>query len=384
MIRTILALTAKRCPWGLVGMLGLVLAVEGFVASRSMDLFDCDEWAFRRAGRVAASPAVKDAGILCFGDSLVKLGVIPSVIRERTGRPTYNLALSGSQAPTSYFMLKRALEAGARPEAIVVDFNPPLLRVGPRHITTRSAALLGPVEAARLARWADDPALFGEVALGGLLPTLRGKSSIRANIRDALAGRASANPQWNGQALRNWARNDGAQLMVGDQAARKLTPLDVSNLQVGFYPEWSCHRANVEGIDRFLALAAEHRVRVFWLLVPMLPGFHDAISVSGIDAQHMAFVRSWQAKYPGLVVFDGRRKVTEIESFWDAQHLSVEGASAYSRVLGDALRRSIGGAVDARWVALPEARRGPLPPGVEDMEQSRLAVERQNAATLRR
>ncbi len=380
MSRTTLAGLASRCPWGLVGMIALVLIVEGSIDARALDLFDVDEWAFRWTDR-AVSGEAKRAEILCFGDSLVKLSVIPSVVRERTGKRVYNLALSGSQATTSYFLLKRALEAGSRPEAVVVDFTPPLLRVGPRHILTRWGALLDPLETAQLAWWAKDADFFAEVALGHALPSLRGKTTIRGNVKDALAGRSSANTIWNNMGIRNWDKNEGAQLMVGSAAAKNLPDAEVQRLREGYYPEWSCDPANAEGIDHFLALASRNNIRVFWLLVPVIPALQDKMSQSGIDARHEEFLRSWQAKYPDLVILDARRKVAEVDAFWDPQHLSIVGASAFSKTLGDVLRRSSTGKLDQNWVSLPDVKIGPLPPGIENIDESRLAVE---AAKVRR
>ena len=374
MSRTTLAGLARRVPWGLVGMIALVAAVEGLIHAGSMGLYDVDEWAFRWTAR-AASRGANGAEVVVFGDSLAKLGVVPSVLAERTGKRAFNLALSGSQSTTSYFLLKRVLDSGAKPEAIVVDFNPPLLRVGPRHILNRWGAMLGPVEAAELAWWSGDSDLFGEVATQHLLPSMRGKSTIRANILDALANRPVTNLAKNKMAVRNWKQNEGAQLMVGSYGVDHLTDADVENLRTGYYPEWRCHPANVRGIDRFLDLATRNKIRVFWLLPPMLPALHDKLASSGIDARHEAFIRSWQAKYPDLVVLDARKTVDPLVAFWDPQHLSICGASSFSKVLGDALRGSIEGPTVARWVAMPGVPLGPLPPGVEDIDQSRLAVD---------
>jgi hypothetical protein len=374
MSRTTLAGLAKRCPWGLAGMVALILMVEGAIEGRALHLFDVDDWAFRWTDQAVSSERTKGAEILCFGDSLVKLSVIPSVVRERTGKRVYNLALSGSQATTSYFLLRKALESGARPEAVVVDFNPPLLRVGPRHILTRWGALIGPIEAAELAWWARDADLFAKVALDHALPSLRGKPSIGRNIKDALAGQSPWNTPFNTMGVRNWDRNDGAQLMVGC-SARNLSDAEIQNLREGYYPEWSCHPANAEGIDHFLALATRNNIRVFWLIGPLIPALHDKIAQSGIYAQHDEFLRRWQVKYPDLVVLDARKKVGEIDAFWDPQHLSVIGASAFSKTLGDVLRRSMSGKIDQNWVSLPDVKIGPLPPGIENIDESRLAVE---------
>ena len=67
------------------------------------------------------------------GDSLAKLGVAPSLVEARSGRSVYNLAVCAGQAPSSYFLLRRVLDSGARPTAILVDFFPRLLQVPPQH-----------------------------------------------------------------------------------------------------------------------------------------------------------------------------------------------------------------------------------------------------------
>ena len=56
----------------------------------------------------------------------------------------------------------------------------------------------------------------------------------------------------------------------------------------------------------------QHRGQL-WLLVPVIPALQDKMSQSGIDARHEEFLRSWQAKYPDLVILgapeEGRRGV---------------------------------------------------------------------------
>ena len=73
-----------RFPWGLLGAALLALVVEGTVARRPLDLLDADDWAYREAKR-AASREAKGADVLCFGDSLVKLAVLPKVLDEHAG-----------------------------------------------------------------------------------------------------------------------------------------------------------------------------------------------------------------------------------------------------------------------------------------------------------
>ena len=122
----------RRAPLGLLGMLGLVFAVEVCVGSHDLDLMTPQEWCWRLSGMDATrrSPGCE---VLCFGDSLVQGGIAPQLIEGRTGRRAFNFAVGGGQAPSSYFLLRRALESGARPAAVLVDFFPSLLGLGPRH-----------------------------------------------------------------------------------------------------------------------------------------------------------------------------------------------------------------------------------------------------------
>ena len=375
--------TGRGAPWGLIGMIGLVVLAEASVARRGLDLLDMDDWAYRKNVRLAARGAGR-YDVLCFGDSLIKLGVVPRAVEERSGLRVCNLAVSGSQAPASYVMLRRVLDSGAKPSAVVVDFQPPLLRLGPRHNLTRWANIMTPFEAAELARWARDPDLFATVALGRLLPSYHRRTGVRANVMGALSGAGDPRRFQNFLAFRNWSRNGGAQLMLPSPAMKTMTEKEALEIRRAFYPAWECHPANVAGLERFLALAAEHDVPVYWVLPPLLPALQTQLARSGIDARHEAFIRSWQDRYPNLVVIDGRNKVSDPDAFFDANHLSGGGAYAFSLALGDALRqarRGDRGVPANRWVALPEFRVGPIPKGFEDINQSQVALEAMGKAT---
>src|SRR5262249_35519035 len=109
-------------PWGLLGMVGLIIAVESFVARHDLDFTPWGSAAWS-ASPEAARREAPSCEVLCFGDSLVKLGVLPRVIEGVTGKRAYNLSICAAQAPASYFLLRRGLEAGAKPSAILVDYK---------------------------------------------------------------------------------------------------------------------------------------------------------------------------------------------------------------------------------------------------------------------
>ena len=66
----------------------------------------------------------------------VKFGLNHRVIEARTGRKAANLAVVGGSAASSYFLLRCALDAGARPRTIVVDFCKDLLLYEPSSTKT--------------------------------------------------------------------------------------------------------------------------------------------------------------------------------------------------------------------------------------------------------
>ena len=109
-----------------------------------------------------------------------------------------------------------------------------------------------------------------------------------------------------------------------------MTDAQCERFRAGGFPPKSWRPENVAGVRAFLALAAEHGVRVYWVLPPTLPRFQAMLVESGFDASHEAFVRSWQARFPGVVVLDGRRAVADPNAYHDQTHLGVPGAYAHS------------------------------------------------------
>src|SRR5262245_46892045 len=116
----------RHAPRGLVGAVALIVVVELGIAwaHEAFATFITASW--RESGRAAARDALR-CDVLCLGDSQVKSAVLPRVLAQRLNRPALNLAVVGGQAPSSYFLLDRALKAGARPRTVVVNFYPGLL-----------------------------------------------------------------------------------------------------------------------------------------------------------------------------------------------------------------------------------------------------------------
>lgn len=362
--------TRPSRPWGLVGMLVLVAAVEVFVG-RGRDRFAdfaAQDWtlARRRAGREARS-----AKVLCFGDSQVKMGVVPRVIEARVGLPAYNLALVGGQPASSYYLLRRALDSGANPSAVVVDFLPPLLAIDLERNHRNYPELLTFGESAELAFAARDPGAFLGRTVEMILPSVKTRNDLRAAVFAALQGKPMIE---RGDAAypRNWRFNLGTMLFP----AYPFTENPESWYRANYPAPWSCTGLHGGYVRRFLDLAATRGIAVYWLLHPIAPTAQRYCDERGQDARYEQFVRDAAARYPNLVVVDGRHSGYRETEFIDTVHLHA----AASFVLSEDLASVIAGPpTQDRWVSLPlyAARLADVP--VETLVESRSVLERAGA-----
>ena len=325
-----------KIPWGLVGMLALVVAVEAVVAGHALDLtrFPIDDW--RVQGRAARVEAV-GRDWLCFGDSLVKYGIAPRELEARLGGRAYNLALCGGQAPASYFLLRRALDAGARPRGVIVDFAPHLLATDARHNLRQWPELLGLREGVDLAWTTGHAGFLASLALGGLLPTVKDREQVRGAIVAALRGESASRRGEVEAHRRTWRAERGAERARADPSYRG----EIDAVHPAYFPHaWKCHRANEAYVRRFLDLADRHAIAVYWLLPPLAPRFQARRAALGLDDAYARLLAPLRARYANLVVVDGRYSGYGPADFIDPLHLNGQAARAWSASVASAIGRS--------------------------------------------
>jgi hypothetical protein len=309
--------------------------------------------------------------ILCFGDSQVNFGVVPAVLQEETGRSAYNLSLHSGSAPSSYFLLRRAVNAGSRPSAIVVDFQYGILEDGPasRSRPYAWAELLSLREAFELTREARDADLLAAILVNRTLRSAKHRFDIRDRIMAALKGEPDHQPRRTMGIWRNWNRNQGA----------LIKPRDPSFVDAPVSPHpgkplpghWHCDPTNAVYLRKFLELARQIQARVYWLLPPVSPGTQCAVDSRCDEAMYLSFVRALQAEYPHLVVIDARRAGFTSDVFLDGVHLACEGAVALSAGIGKTLRRTWEeSTLASRWIDLPAYAPPSSRAAVEDLGYS--------------
>ena len=214
-------------PWGVVGMVALVIGFETFVGRNWLDFSDPVSLSWRYSVR-SVPKASREREILCLGDSLIKHGVIPGVIEQETGRKTINLSAARAPALLTYFLLRRALDAGARPQALIIDAKPAVLLAGPEFNARYWQEVLAPRECVDLARMASSGSFVLSTIVGRLLPSLRGRLEVRSNVLAALKGENDPVAAMNRVLWRNWTVNDGANVASPGRAPNQ-SPRSKSN-----------------------------------------------------------------------------------------------------------------------------------------------------------
>jgi hypothetical protein len=330
---------------------------------------------WRSAGRAAYRDAVRSAA-LCFGDSVVKLGVAPTAIEAVTGRPAYNLATFGGPPALSFVLLRRALESGARPNAVIIALHSANLSISPRYYEQSWQRIATARECLDLALTARDPEFFGALVAGRLFPSIRSRFEIRALVRLELHGQKPVvRPDQDVVThRRNWQANRGGAILPAH--APHAIEADLANTYL-FPTFWERNREESVYVHRFCALAAAHGIPVFCVLPPVAPAAQEARVRLGLDATYTQVVRSLLRRHREVVIVDARRSEYPDAAFADMVHLNSRGASVLSAELADLVTHHRDRASSrGRWIHLAPYHERPNGVALEDLDRSRVLLQR--------
>jgi hypothetical protein len=310
----------------------LVLAVEAFVARHEGPFLSPMSRSWQSAAAAAGAEAV-GRDVLYFGDSQAKVGILPRVVEARTGLSGYNLAVLRGMPASSYGLLKRALDAGARPKAVVVNFNPELLNTAPRVNVSLWTRVLGPGDLLRLVARSRDPRLGARLA-ARLFPTFE----IRPGVRDAFAAWAGIGSDRAGRHAAfdraAWSAHHGAQPVPDNPAFVDLPAAPGAGTAAR---PWRCRPENAAYVRDFFRLAESRGITVVWVIPPISPGLLAQRVRNGQEAAYDRFVAEARAGHPGVTLLDARPLGLGSSEFFDIVHLSGRGAGALSGALALAL-----------------------------------------------
>ena len=361
-------LTLYRLPWGLLAALVLAAGVERFVASNTLDFTRPDLWEWRLSRRAAGREA-KGAVVLALGSSVVKQGIVPRAIEAADGLPAFNLAVCAGSPISSYYLLRKAVESGARPSAVVVEFHVGMLTESHWLTSEFWPELLDARAALDLAREAGDPRFFASIMAARLLPTVKDRRMLRASVLASLRGESASEALGVLAMRRNHRVNRGAKLAprrFGDQQG----PLPVEPTL------WACAPLNDRYVGRFLDLAASRGIKVLWLLPPARADFQTRREADGIDLAYRTYARGRLARHPHLTLVDATRAGFPDDLFIDAQHLNRDGALVLTSRLNSTLAQVASGMLQAgSWVPLG-TEEPTAAVAAEDMGESSRAVRK--------
>lgn len=353
--------------------------MECFFARHWLDFTDPVSLSWRYSA-VASRSQVGDQDLLLVGDSLIKHALIPSVMREASGQRAFNLGAARCPTLMTYFLLRRSLQSGAQPRAIVFNAKPAVLIGGPAFTRRYWQEVLTPSELLELFQSAPRTEFVVSTLAGSLLPSLRSRLEIRSHILARLRGEAGPLVEINRALWRNWTVNSGANVALPQPPYDgRLTDKDLKNLHPEtFYAE----RNNAHAIGQLLQLAQKRKIPVYWLLPPLSPELQSTREERGAETAYQNFVRGYQLRYPGtLTVLDGRGSGYPAAAFTDATHLNEKGAIALSRSVANVIARDRHNqAFDSgsRWITLEawSDRSAEWPVALEDVETSLARVRR--------
>ncbi len=360
----------RSTPLGFLGMLALIGALESFIARNDprFSAVEADTW---KSARVATDH-LQAGGVLTFGDSQVELGISPISVESRLGQPVQCLAVPGGQAPSSYFLLRRALRSGTIPSAIVVDFEPHLLQHGRGPGQRMWPELADFDECLDLAQTLKDSDAFASMLLARSLTSYRERLEIRSNLMASFRGETPAMPGAMTMARRNRGMNRGAVIMAKQPPGHQHDYAQWANpSQTGWVPD----PLNEAYVHRFLQLARRHNIPVFCALMPVVPGLKQKAMAVGMESAYFTWLGKLQGRYPHLFVLDWRNAGYPDSVFIDALHLDVEGSASVGLALAEYLRRCMRGEnVGERWVTMPPFRLDGSQVALEDHNRSDFVV----------
>ena len=289
----------KRDSVGAAGMVALVVFFESFVVRHRIDFTDPVSLSWRFSAQLAETTA-PGCDVLCLGDSLVKHGLVPSVMERTSGQRAVNLSAARASTVLTLSLLRRALDAGARPKALVVNAKPAVLQGGPEfHSRAWQEVVTLQANVWNCCKSRETHRFVASTLVGRLLPSLRCRLEIQSAVLARLRGETGPLTAINPVLWRNWSVNAGANVASAHPSYRGDVGPEVERQ---LYTDlFFVDPANAEAIERIATLASQRQIPIFWVLFPLSPSLQSLRDQSGAEDLHEKFVRSLTARHSGTV-----------------------------------------------------------------------------------
>lgn len=252
-----------------------------------------------------------------FGDSVAQSGLVAQKIAAALPPDTvvHNAAIAGTGPEFPYFILQRQIALGKTPKAIIYAPSPHTFA------STRVALVVG-----GYARW---PEIAKIAALGvatpevayGVLCKLSYTLRYREELGDLLKGR------------RPDAEEQKAAPPGKPSPAKRFT---VASIHPMYKKPFNLADFNAPLLHKFLSLAAEHNVPVYWLTMPVMPAVYESRAPVNFDADYFRFLDSLQQQH-GIRFLQREFLIWDEAGFKDMTHLNAASAERLSQLVGEKL-----------------------------------------------
>lgn len=292
--------------------------------------------------------------ILCFGDSLIKMGVSPAILENVLNQPVCNLAVPGSRPSSSFFILRRVLQTGAAPQALLVDFESGILRDDPCVAVHESAEFFGLRDCLDLAVVTKRFDYVSSLIAAVTLPSYRHNYTIRSTLLKAFRLGAGIDRRSIDEYVLNWQNNKGQTLPPYSshseiEANNRIVWKEIIAKRV----PWYCQSFNRVYLEKFIELANTHGITVYWLLPPMHPSAQQELEKSGVDSAYCKLAEDMLKRYPNLRIVDARHAHYGSTNFTGGCHLNRYGSMVFSLGLSKLLGPCLNNRISHRWLIMP-------------------------------
>ena len=251
------------------------------------------------------------------GDSVAAGGIVGSEVEKflPSNVSVHNAAMAGTGPEFSYFVLKRQLAAGRAPKAILYAPSPHTFASG------RVSLLVGGYckwsELPDVARTRSEP--FEQVY--GVLCKLSYTLRYREQLGDWIKGRRADD------------EDGGAKPSKAGGPVKHYT---VATIHLMYKKPFEVRGFNGAMFEKFLSLAEENHIPVYWATMPVMPAVHEGREPSGFDGEYYRFLDGLKAEH-GVQLLVREFPVWADEKFKDMTHLNTEGAEEFSKLVGEKL-----------------------------------------------
>jgi hypothetical protein len=250
------------------------------------------------------------------GDSVARSGIVATQLSAcLDNKFVFNAAIPATGPDFPYFTLKRELDAGLAPKAII--YAP-----SPHTFASRRVALL----VGGYCTWPE----IGEVletrhevteTVYGILckisHTLRNREKIGGRFKSTVADEMQEE---------YGVSNPGTPLA----SPRHFT---VAQILPALKKPFKVRNFNQVMLEKFLQLARDNHIPVYWVTMPVLPAVYEARKPYHFDEAFQAFLADLQKRY-GIIVVQKEFVVLNDQDFHDSLHLNHPAAVNYTRYLG--------------------------------------------------